>query len=355
MPRRYSPIIFALLAAACFGASTPFAKLLLGDIDPIPLASLLYLGCGFGLALIKGIQRIRRRSEQKEAPVTRRDLPWLLGAIFAGGVAAPIVLMISLQHTPAATATLLLNFEGVATTLIAGLVFREHIGPRVWWAILIITVACSVLSVDPHTAWGISLGAIGVLGACALWGVDNNVVRQIADKDPLTIAILKGFGAGGFSLVLALLLHKPLPTLTSSLWAMLLGGIGYGVSIVFFILALRSLGAARTSGYFASAPFIGMLLSFALLREGITWQFLLAVPLLIFGVVLLAQESHLHDHQHRPDEHEHRHRHDDEHHAHAHDEETEASPEEYHTHSHIHSALQHAHPHLPDMHHRHTH
>lgn len=352
---RYTPVILAFLAATCFGASTPFAKLLLGNIDPIPLAALLYLGCGVGLALYRGFLHIFRRSAPTEAPLIRRDFPWLLGAILAGGVAAPIVLMISLRHTPAATATLLLNFEGVATTVIAALAFREHIGTRIWWAILIIAIACVVLTIDIYAAWGISLGAVGVLGACALWGVDNNVTRQIAEKDPHTIVMTKGLCAGSVSLVLALLLHKPLPGLVFSLQAMAVGSIGYGASIVLFILAMRHLGAARTSGYFASAPFVGMLLSFLLLRESITVQFILAVPLLMYGVILLARESHLHEHQHELEEHAHRHRHDDDHHAHEHAEGEEMSPDTDHAHPHLHSALQHAHPHAPDLHHRHAH
>lgn len=350
---RYTAVILALLAATCFGASTPFAKLLLGNIDPIPLAALLYLGCGIGLALYWGIERAFRRSAPAEAPLVRSDLPWLLGAILAGGVAAPIVLMLSLQHTPAATATLLLNFEGVATTLIAALAFREHIDARVWWAMLVITIACIVLTFDVQGTWGLSIGAVGVLGACALWGVDNNVTRQIAQKDPRTIVMIKGLCAGSVSLGLALLLHKPLPTLAFSLQAMALGSVGYGASIVLFILAMRSLGAARTSAYFASAPFVGMLLSFLLLRESITLQFLLAVPLLIAGVILLIRESHNHEHRHLIEEHDHRHRHDDSHHAHAHGE--AVPPEGEHAHPHTHSLLQHAHPHAPDIHHRHAH
>ncbi len=351
-----SPLIYASLAALCFGASTPLAKWLLGrDIDPVPLAALLYLGSGLGLAIYKGLQRWGLLSRRIEAPITHHDLPWLVGAVLAGGVAAPIVLMVSLRQTPAATASLLLNFEGVATTLIAALVFREYIGARVWWAILIITAACMVLTVDLQAAWGISLGAVGILASCVLWGIDNNVTRQIAEKDPLTIVMVKGLGAGSVSMCLALLLHKPLPSLTSSLLTMALGVVGYGMSIVLFILAMRSLGAARTSGYFASAPFIGMLLAFALLDERLTLQFMFAVPLLIFGVILLAHESHQHEHHHLPEEHEHRHRHDDEHHAHTHAEGESVPPGVYHTHSHTHSALQHSHPHTPDLHHRHKH
>lgn len=352
--RRASPLLLALLAAVCFGASTPCAKLLLGSIDPIPLAALLYLGSGVILALYLGITRRCMPAARAEARLTRADLPWLLGAILVGGVAAPVVLLLSLRQTPAATASLLLNFEGVATTLIAAVVFREHIGARVWWAILLVTAACAVLSVETHGTWGISLGAFGVLATCICWGIDNNVTRQISDKDPLTIVMMKGLCAGSFSLGLALLLHRPFPGVLPGLWAALLGSVGYGLSIVLFIFALRSLGAARTSGLFASAPFVGALLSFFLLHEAPGWQFLLAAPLLLLGVLLLLREPHAHPHQHTPTAHEHRHRHDDAHHAH-HAPHEGVAPEACHTHPHAHAPLVHTHPHTPDFHHRHAH
>lgn len=289
---RCTPILFVLLSAVCFGASTPFAKVLLADIDPIPLAALLYLGGGVVLACYKLALPLVITEQPRKDRLTRADVPWLLGMIVAGGVIAPILLMISLRHTPAATASLLLNFEGVATALIAATIFRERIGARVWWAIMLITAACAVLTADVHGAWALSLGAVGVLAACTCWGIDNNVMRQIADKDPLSIAMIKCLSAGGISLGVALLLHKPLPGIAPILWAALLGGIGYGLSIMLFLLALRDLGAARTSGFFASAPFVGAILSFLLLHESLGAQFLLALPLLIIGVILLARESY---------------------------------------------------------------
>lgn len=352
---RYTPTILALLAATCFGASTPFAKLLLRNIDPILLAALLYLGSGAGLALYQSFLRVFRLSAPTEAALIPHNIPWLIGATLTGGIMAPILLMISLQHTPAATATLLLNFIGVATTVIAILVFREQIAIRIWWAILMITLACIVLTLNLHDAWGISPGAVGVLGACVLWGLDNNITRQIAEKDPHTIVMLKGLCAGSVSLIIALLLHKRLPGLVPSMQVMALGSIGYGASMVFFILAMRQLGAARTSGYFTTAPFMGVLFSFILLRDNITMQYFLAVPILIIGVIMLAQESHFHEHRYDPDQHEHRHRHDDDHHAHEHADGETISPDTDHTHLHLHSALQHVHQHTPDLHHRHHH
>jgi len=166
-------MIQALLAAVLFGASAPVAKLLLGMIEPIPLAGFLYLGSGIGLLLFKGIQHLGSRSVKVEAGISKTDIPWLTGAVLAGGVAAPIVLMFSLRTTPAATASLLLNFEGVATALIAALVFKEAIGGRIWWAVTCITVASILLSLNLSGEWGISLAALGVLCTCALWGLDS--------------------------------------------------------------------------------------------------------------------------------------------------------------------------------------
>ncbi len=174
-------MIQALAGAALFGASAPLAKILLGQVDPIPMAALLYLGAGLGVVLFKGAQRLTGQA-QAEAPLRRADLPWLMGAILAGGVVAPIVLMFSLQRTPAATASLLLNFEGVATALLAALVFREAMGPRVWWAVTAVTTASILLSWDANGSWGVSLGTLGVLAACTLWGVDDNLTRNICGR-----------------------------------------------------------------------------------------------------------------------------------------------------------------------------
>lgn len=351
---RIYPIVQALLAAVLFGASAPVAKLLLGKIEPVPLSAFLYLGSGISLAVFRGLQRMGGQSTRGEAPLSTADVPWLTGAVLAGGVAAPLVLMLSLRHVPAATASLLLNFEGVATTLLAAFVFREAIGRRVWWAIGWITAAGILLSWDPNSEWGISLGVVGVVAACALWGIDNNLTRHIAAKDPVAIVTCKGLVAGSFSLILALLIHSPFPGPGPALEAMLLGSLSYGASIILFILALRSLGAARASALFGSAPFVGTLLSFLLFRAAPDLSFSLAFPLMVVGAILLLSEGHEHDHIHTFMEHEHRHRHDDGHHAHDHTE-REFSPFSSHSHLHQHEFIVHSHPHTPDLHHRHQH
>ena len=221
-------ILQALLAALFFGASAPISKLLLGDVPPILMAAFLYLGSGTGISLIKLYQRASRN--QKEAGIRRPDVIWLAGAIVSGGILAPIMLMISLKNTPASTASLLLNFEGVGTTVLALLFFHESISRRALGAIAAITLASIFLSTNFGSDWGMSLGAFGVLLACVLWGLDNNLTRNISAKDPLTIVAWKGLVAGTFSLLLGLALRQQLPTLTVILSILLLGFVSYGLS-----------------------------------------------------------------------------------------------------------------------------
>ncbi len=344
-------IFQALIAALLFGASTPFAKFLLGDIDPILLAALLYLGSGVGLLSLKLFQRIFRVRLEKEAQIKKPDYLWLAGAIIAGGIAAPITLLYSLQNTPAATASLLLSFEGVATTLIAFFAFKEAISQRAWLAIAFITLASIFLSININAEWGFSIGALGIIAACILWGIDNNFTRNISAKDPITIVIIKGLVAGSFSLAMAMVLGNKLPSWEVILGALVLGSLSYGASIVLFIHAMRGIGVARTSALFSSAPFAGLLLSLILFREYPSWMFVFAFPLIVIGTLFLVSEKHEHNHFHEMTIHEHAHLHDDAHHYHDHGDEL------IHKHSHIHKhdELTHTHHHLPDLHHRHIH
>jgi drug/metabolite transporter (DMT)-like permease len=346
-------IFQALLAAVLFGASAPLSKLLLGEIDPIPLAACLYLGSGIGSWLLFAIQRAGSRGQQTEARLSRADLPWLVGAILAGGVGAPILLLLGLEQTPASTASLLLNFECVATTLIAVLAFKEAVDKRILWAVGVITLASILLSWTGGT-WGFSLGALGVLGACLLWGLDNNFTRQISAKNPLVIVGVKGLGAGVFSLVLSIILGKPLPAVGFLGLALLVGAVCYGVSIQLFILALRNLGAARTGALFGIAPFVGTILSLLILRETPQILFWAALPVMLLGAWLMLTENHLHQHAHEDLEHAHAHNHPDEHHKHTHPA-GESLLNGKHAHTHSHTDWQHAHPHAPDLHHRHAH
>lgn len=341
------PFIFqALLAAIFFGASAPIAKLLLGDTAPVFLAAFLYIGSGTGTALVKLTQRMR--SKEVEAGIKRADIPWLAGAIISGGILAPIVLMVSLQNTPASTASLLLNFEGVGTTLIALLFFKEAIGRRAWTAIIVITLASIFLSTDFQSGFGLSLGALGIILACVLWGADNNFTRNISGKDPLAIVAWKGLVAGTFSFFLAWSLGNPFPAVKTILGTLVLGFVSYGLSTMLFIRSMRGLGAARTSALYGTAPLAGVLLSILIFGEFPSFLFAIAAILMIGGALLLINEQHEHSHVHTALFHEHSHSHDDPAHGHA-------DATGVHSHEHEHPAEEHAHDHMPDIHHRHGH
>jgi len=340
-------ILQALLAALFFGASAPIAKFLLGDnIAPIYLAAFLYLGSGTGTFLVRLTRRMR--AKDAEADIKKPDIKWLAGAIVSGGILAPIILMISLQNTPASTASLLLNFEGVGTTLIALLFFKEAISRRAWTAILVITLASIFLSANFEGGFGLSLGALGIILACVLWGVDNNFTRNISGKDPLAIVAWKGLVAGTFSFFLALFLGNTLPSVPTILYTLLLGFVSYGLSTMLFIRSMRGLGAARTSALYGTAPLAGVLLSIVIFAEIPSFLFIIAAILMIGGALLLINEEHSHTHVHTALIHEHSHSHQDPSHGHA-------DADEVHSHEHEHPAEEHEHDHMPDIHHRHGH
>jgi drug/metabolite transporter (DMT)-like permease len=341
-----------LTAAVLFGLSAPAAKLLLGTIEPVTLAGLLYLGCGSGLAAMRVLGGVWGVRQAREARLARADYKWLAGATLAGGVAAPIMMMASLRHTTAAIASLLLNFEGVATVLIAAVLFREAVGRKGWTAAGLITLGGTVLSVEAGGGWAVSPSALGILLACALWGMDNNFTQRISAKDPLVTTTVKGVVAGVVSLTLSLSSGGNLPRLLPGLGALAIGFLSYGLSIYLFILSLRGLGTARTGALFGLAPFIGVAGSLAVFDITIGWQFLAALPLMAAGAYLLLTERHSHAHVHDELEHAHLHVHD-EHHQHGHAEESPVG--KAHTHAHKHRGLSHRHGHAPDIHHRHTH
>jgi drug/metabolite transporter (DMT)-like permease len=341
----------ALASAALFGASTPLAKLLLGDgVDPWLLAGILYGGSGLGLGLIHLLGKARR-GPAGEAPLVRADLPWLVLIILSGGVAGPVLLMIGLSHTPASTAALLLNLEGLATMSIAWLVFRENVDRRLLAGAAAILLGAVLLSWSGGPS-GAGLGALAVAGACLAWGIDNNLTRKLSSADPVQIAAIKGLAAGAINLTLALVRGAHLPVAGAIGAAGVIGFFGYGVSLVLFVLALRQLGTARTGAYFSTAPFLGAALALVLFREPLTPQLAAAAALMGAGVWLHLSESHDHEHRHDPLDHAHRHVHD-EHHHHVH--EPGDPPGEPHTHPHRHPGLRHKHPHYPDLHHRHEH
>jgi drug/metabolite transporter (DMT)-like permease len=338
----------ALASAALFGASTPFAKMLIGSTDPWLLAGLLYAASGCGLIALAAL---RRGLGTREAPLRRANLPWLAGVILFGGVAGPVLLMVGLATTTASAAALLLNLEGLATMAIAWIVFRENVDRRILAGALAILAGAAVLSWSGGK-FGVGWGTLAIAGACLCWGVDNNLTRKLSSADPVAIATIKGLAAGGINTAIAFGLGASLPRLDAVAAGAVVGFLGYGVSIVLFVLALRHLGTARTAAYFSTAPFIGALLGLALFAEPVTWQLALAGILMAFGVALHLAERHEHEHVHQPMEHEHRHVHD-EHHQHVHA--PDDPPGEPHAHRHRHDRLVHSHPHFPDLHHRHSH
>ncbi|HEV8178539.1 MAG TPA: EamA family transporter [Gemmatimonadales bacterium] len=346
---RVTGVGMALLAAVLFGASTPLAKGLLRDSSPQLLAGLLYLGSGAGLLLVS---LVRRGKTQREAALSRRDVPWLAGAIALGGFVGPLLLMYGLVHAPASSASLLLNLEGVFTSLIAWAVFREHVPLRIALGMVAIVAGGLLLSWDGHVAWGSLGGPLAIAGACLCWAVDNNLTQRVSAGDPVQIAQLKGLVAGAVNTGLGLSLGARLPDPFPVAAALLVGFLGYGVSLVCFVLALRGLGTARTGAYFSLAPFIGAALGLFLYREPVTPLFLAAAALMALGLWLHLSERHEHSHTHELFEHTHAHRHD-EHHRHAHGPGDPLT--EPHTHPHRHDRLAHSHPHYPDIHHRHGH
>lgn len=339
-------IFAALCAALLFGASTPLAKLLLGDASPWLLAGLLYLGSGVGLGLVelaRGGPRVQLQSPERWA---------LAGAIAAGGIAGPVLLMWGLSRMAASNAALLLNAESVFTALIAWFVFRENFDRRIALGMALIVAGALVLSWPSEMHIDQIEPSIAVLVACLAWGIDNNLTRKVSLANPATIALLKGLTAGATNTGLALLAGATLPRLPVFGGALLVGWLGYGVSLALFVVALRELGAARTGAYFSTAPFAGALFAVLLLGEPVSASLAIAGLLMAAGVWLHVSERHAHAHAHEPLEHTHEHEHD-EHHRHAH--EPPLPPGARHTHLHSHERLMHAHPHYPDAHHRHRH
>ncbi|MBP1202410.1 drug/metabolite transporter (DMT)-like permease [Duganella sp. 1411] len=346
-------VIYALLAAALFGASTPFAKTLVGQVPPLTLAGLLYLGSGIGLLICYAVRALVKRNDPDQpVALTRRDLPWFAGAIAAGGVAGPLLLMAGLISVSASAASLLLNMEGVLTSMLAWFVFKENFDRRIFTGMLLIVAAGALLSWDQAPVTGPPWGALAIIGACLCWAIDNNLTRKVSASDPLQIAGAKGLVAGTVNLGIGLALGASMPAAPTVLLAGVVGFCGYGLSLVLFVLALRHLGTARTGAYFSAAPFAGAALSLLMLGEVPAPLFWVAAALMAGGIWLHLTESHAHTHEHPPMSHAHGHRHD-EHHQHEHDFDWDGA--EPHTHAHHHAPLRHSHPHYPDIHHRHRH
>jgi len=345
-------LLFIILSASLFGLSTPFAKLLVKDIPPIALAGLLYLGAFAGLSLYSIGRKIRTtRPDKRATPLERKDFPWLVGAVLSGGIIGPIAMMIGLTIVSGFSASLLLNLEGLATAVIAVFLFKENAGKRLWLALVCMTIAGIFLTWDTNQSKFSVAGPLLITFAMVCWGIDNNLTRNISNKDPVQIARIKGFAAGTVSLTLAILLGKKISLDITIVFALLLGAFSYGISLVFFIKALTGLGSSRTGAFFSIAPFIGAIVSLIILREWIGWMMFPAAIFMIIGIWLISSEKHSHVHLHKPITHTHSHNHSDMHHQHSH---LGTFPEP-HSHEHIHSEITHLHVHWPDTHHRHEH
>ena len=341
-------VLAALAAALLFGGGTPLAKCLLASVNPWLLAGLLYLGSGLGLSAY----RVIRRAPRIKLPAG--EWPWLAGAIGAGGVVGPVLLMFGLTGMPASGASLLLNAEGVFTALLAWFVFRENFDRRIALGMVTIVAGAVVLSWPGEARFAGFWPALAVLGACLAWGVDNNLTRKVSLSDATWIAAVKGLTAGTVNLILAFALGATLPSLPNVAGAMTVGLLAYGVSLALFVVGLRHLGTARTGAYFSVAPFFGAMLAVPLLGETLTPRLLVAGALMALGVWLHLTEQHRHEHAHEAMEHEHEHEHEhDEHHQHEH--RKPVPPGTKHSHRHRHEPVTHTHVHFPDAHHRHSH
>jgi drug/metabolite transporter (DMT)-like permease len=340
-------MVAALVAALLFGLSTPAAKLLVPDTEPLMLGSVFYLGAGLGLSLF----RLVGPKQSREASLRRSDVPLLLGVAAAGGVVAPVLLLVGLRRVSAVTGSLALNLEGPLTVVLAVLFFGEHLSSRATAGTFLIMLGAAALAFTPGGALGgDAVGVLCIAGACLGWALDNNLTSRLSLRDPVAIVQAKGLLGGGFALALGLLVGNEVPSVKTLSWGLLLGFVSYGISVVLAVYAMRLIGVAREAAFFATAPFIGALVGVAVLGEHFGPREVGATLLMLVGINLLVREQHAHLHAHEPLEHDHRHVHD-EHHQHTHlREDTTVEP---HAHRHEHTALEHQHPHLPDFHHRH--
>lgn len=335
----------ALLSAMLFGAGTPIAKLLLGQVSPWLLAGLLYCGSGVGLFLIRLVRRSPR------VRLHRAEVLPFAGAILAGGIIGPVLLMLGLSNMPASGASLLLNAEGLFTALLAWFVFRENFDRRIALGMIAILAGAVVLSVPSGADLGSPWPSLAILGACLAWAVDNNLTRKVALTDATWLAATKGIVAGPINLVLAFSLGAQLPVVGNIAAAVVVGFFAYGVSLVLFIVAMRHLGTARAGAYYSIAPFFGAILAL-ILGDTPTWPLAVAAALMGIGVWLHLTERHEHEHTHQAITHDHEHAHD-EHHQHQHGQ--PVPPDTRHSHPHTHQPLTHTHEHYPDSDHRHDH
>lgn len=341
---RRVPVISCLVAALLFGASTPASKVLLGSVGPLTLAGLLYLGGALAvmpLSLRGGSVALRREPKQ------RRMLA--LAVLFGGGI-GPVVMLLGLKAASAASVSLWLNTETVATAILAWTFFHEHLDRHTIIAITLV-LAGGLLLAAPEGAAGWRAGALVAL-ACLCWGLDNNLTALVSGFTPAQTTVVKGLGAGTVNLLLGLWLEGRAPGLATVAAALAVGAFAYGFSIMLYISGAQQLGASRSQLIFSTSPFLGVVLAWTLLREPIGIHQIVAAMAMVAGLYFLLSARHEHEHTHEAMHHTHSHRHDDGHHEHVH---PGLPAWTRHTHPHEHAPVTHTHPHVPDLHHRHGH
>jgi drug/metabolite transporter (DMT)-like permease len=361
----------AVAAAALFGLSTPLAKMIIGDIKPFMLAGLLYAGSGIGLLIIIIVKKILNTNPLASEPSLRKkDWPWLLGATLFGGFLGPLFLVFGLSNTSASAVSLLLNLEGVFTALIAWFIFMENFDKRIAAGMAFITAGSVILSWMGGAAGFMSLsGPLAIIIACLSWAIDNNLTKKISGGDPFQISAIKGLIAGSTNLFISYyILNISFPQYCLIAKSFAIGFFGYGLSLVFFVLALRHIGTSRTGAYFSLAPFFGSIVSIIIFKEELTFAFGAAFLMMAAGLYCHLSENHDHGHEHKYTGHQHLHTHDDLHHAHGHEGVEAFEPgggvfengkkegaKLAHSHFHEHHAVFHTHFHYPDIHHEHEH
>ena len=293
--KRMIAIGYAILAAVFYAVNVPVSKVLLREVGPTTMAALLYLGAGVGIGMLS---LFSRNSWEKSEPLSKKDLPYVIGMIVLD-IAAPIFLMLGISYGSSANASLLGNFEIVATTLIALFIFREAVSKRLWAAIALITLSSILLSFEGTDSFRFSYGSLFVLLATVCWGFENNCTRNIASKSTYEIVVLKGIFSGLGSLLIAFIMRETMPGTGYAVVALLLGFVSYGLSIFLYVRAQRVLGAAKTSAYYAVAPFVGAFLSFVFLKEQLSWKYLTALAVMIAGSALVVVDTLIRQHAHQ--------------------------------------------------------
>ncbi len=338
------PVLWCITAAVLFGASTPISKILLSAIGPFTLAGLLYLGAA------AGVLPSALRTRWPEFRRDRARIRLLAGAVLFGGCLGPVLMLLGLRAAPAASVSLWLNLETVATTLLAWTFFREHVEKRSWIAFALVLAGGLTLA-GPGDAAGLRAGLLVSL-ACLCWGLDNNLTALVDGFTPAQATLVKGLVAGSVNLAIGLATERPVfePRILGV--ALVVGALSYGVSVMLYMAGAQHLGAGRSQLLFSASPFVGVLVAWTALHEPIRATQIAAAGLIATGIALMLTARHEHRHRHEPVRHTHSHRHDDGHHDHVH---RGLPAGTRHMHPHEHGAIEHAHPHLPDLHHRHPH